>query len=414
MPVFEYTALNKQGKKKSGIIDADGAAGARQMLRDSKIYPISLRELSERHPKKKKGLEKSDIARQLMRRLSRVKPADISVMTRQLSTLLWAGLPLVSALESLIPQTRSARFKKILAQIKNAIVEGSDFAQALSLYPGVFSALYINMIRSGETAGTLEIVLERLADLMEKQNALASRVKGALYYPVFMAVIGSLVLFALMGYVVPKITSIFTDLNQTLPLPTILLIGASKFIKGYWWLFMILAGGLAYGARLFINTEKGRYSFDKMKLSLPIAGNMIKKLSSSRFFRTLASLLNNGVSMLKSLEIVKNIAGNVLFAEALENVAEEVGKGKGLAESISAQNIFPMLSVQMIQVGEQSGELETMLSKVAEIYEKEVENTITGMTSLLEPIMILFMAVIIGFIVVAIALPIIEMNQISM
>jgi len=414
MPVFEYAALTKKGKKKTGIIDADGASGARQKLRDSEIYPISLKELSGSVSKGEKRTVTLDIGRRLARRLSRVKPSDIAVMTRQLSTLLWAGLPLVSALESLIPQTRSTRFKKILAQVKNAIVEGSGFAQSLSMYSGVFSALYINMIRAGETAGTLEIVLERLADLMEKQNALASRIKGALYYPVFMAAVGSLVLFALMGYVVPKITSIFTDLSQTLPLPTIFLIAASGFIKGYWWLFMILTGGLAYGARLFIHTKKGRYSFDKMKLSLPIAGNMIKKLSASRFFRTLASLLDNGVSMLKALEIVKNIAGNVLFADALENVAEEVGKGRGLAESISEQNIFPALSVQMIQVGEQSGELEAMLSKVAEIYEKEVENAITGMTSLLEPVMILFMAVIIGFIVVAIALPIIEMNQIQM
>ena len=414
MPVFEYAALTKKGKKKTGIIDADGASGARQKLRDSEIYPISLKELSGSVSTGKKKTGTLDIGRRLVRRLSRVKPSDIAVMTRQLSTLLWAGLPLVSALESLIPQTRSTRFKKVLAQIKNAIVEGRGFAQSLSMYPGVFSALYINMIRAGETAGTLEIVLERLADLMEKQNALASRIKGALYYPVFMAAVGSLVLFALMGYVVPKITSIFTDLSQTLPLPTIFLIAASDFIKGYWWLFMILTGGLAYGARLFIHTKKGRYSFDKMKLSLPIAGNMIRKLSASRFFRTLASLLDNGVSMLKSLEIVKNIAGNVLFADALENIAEEVGKGRGLAESISDQNIFPALSVQMIQVGEQSGELEIMLDKVAEIYEKEVENAITGMTSLLEPVMILFMAVIIGFIVVAIALPIIEMNQIQM
>jgi general secretion pathway protein F len=410
MPVFEYSALNAKGKKDSGIIDAEGAAAAKRKLRDSGIYPISLKELSDAPSKKKNRIKQFTLAG----RLSRVKPSDISVMTRQLSTLLWAGLPLVSALDTLIPQTKSAAFKKILAQVKDAIVEGGGFAQALSRYPGVFSSLYINMIRSAETAGTLEIVLERLADLTERQDALSSRIKGALYYPIFMVAVGSLALFALMGYVVPKITSIFEDMNQALPTPTVILIGASDFIKGFWWLLLALLAAAAYGVHPFIKTPKGRHAFDKMKLSFPVAGELTKKLAASRFSRTLGSLLDNGVPMLKALDIVKNIAGNTLFADALEHVAREVGKGRGLAESMSERHIFPILSVQMIQVGEQSGDLENMLEKVADIYEKDVESAITGMTALLEPLMILFMALVIGFIVISIALPIIEMNQFAM
>ena len=258
MPVFEYTALNSKGKKTSGIIDAGGMAEARRKLRDSGGYPTSLKELSGARPKKKVSLKKIELSRYL----TRVGSTDIAVMTRQLSTLLGAGIPLVSAFETLIPQTKSKALKRTLAQTKNSIVEGGGFAQALESHPGVFSPLYINMVRAGEASGELEIVLDRLADLTEKQDALSSRVKGALYYPAFMSVVGFLVLFALMGYVVPRISAIFEDMNQALPLPTVFLIGASALIRDYWWLFAVFFGCLAYGARMFIRTKRGRYFLD--------------------------------------------------------------------------------------------------------------------------------------------------------
>jgi general secretion pathway protein F len=405
MPVFEYTALDASGKTMSGIIDAEGAQAARQKLRTSGIYPVSIKEAHEATPKK----TQRDFT--LSRRFSRVKPSEVAMMTRQLATLIGAGFPLVSAIDALIPQTKSHSFKKILAQIKDLIVEGSSFARALSKYPGTFSSLYANMVRAGESSGTLEIVLERLADFTEKQQALMNRIQTALAYPIFMLVIGTIVLFILLTYIVPSITSIFADMNQVLPAPTRVLIALSDFIKSYWWIIFIMIAAIAVSLNRARKTEKGRYWIDRAKLSLPGIGILIRKLTVARFARTLGSLLENGVSMLIALDIVKNIAGNVLISDSVETAAVEVAKGQGLGTALSEGAFFPQLSIQMIQVGEQSGELETMLNKIADVFENEVETSILRLTSYLEPVMILVMGSIVGFIVLSICLPIFEMNQ---
>ncbi len=405
MPVFEYTALDSKGKTTSGIIDAEGAQAARQKLRTSGIFPVSIKETLEAAPKK--------ISRPftLSRRLGRVKPVEVSMMTRQLATLIGAGFPLVSALDALVPQTKSHGFKKILAQIKNLIVEGNSFAQALSKYPGAFSPLYVNMVRAGETSGTLEIVLEQLADITEKQQALMNRIQTALAYPIFMMVIGTIVLLVLLIYIVPSITSIFADMDQVLPTPTRILIFLSEFFKSYWWSILIVLVAIGVFFNRAKKTAKGRYWIDKTTLLLPGMGILAKKLAVARFARTLGSLLDNGVSMLIAMDIVKNIAGNILIADSVETAAIEVGKGQGLGAALSGSGIFPQLSIQMIQVGEQSGQLENMLSKIADVYENEVETNILRLTSYLEPVMILVMGSIVGFIVLSICLPIFEMNQ---
>ncbi|MBW2335776.1 MAG: type II secretion system inner membrane protein GspF [Deltaproteobacteria bacterium] len=405
MPVFEYTALDNRGKTTSGIVDADGAQAARQKLRTSGIFPVSIKETEEAAPKKASG----DFS--LSARLSRIKPVEIAMMTRQLATLIGAGFPLVSALDALVPQTKSHGFKRILAQIKDLIVEGNSFARALSNYPGQFSPLYINMVRAAETSGTLEIVLERLADIAEKQEALKNRIQTALAYPIFMLIIGTAVLFVLLIYIVPSITSIFSEMNQVLPAPTRFLIFLSAFFKTYWWGLFIIIAVVAVFSNRFKKTEKGRYWIDKTMLLLPGVGVLVKKLSVARFARTLGSLLENGVSMLIALDIVKNIAGNSLISDAVETTAIEVGKGQGLGDALSGSGIFPQLSIQMIQVGEQSGQLETMLTKISDIFENEVETTILRLTSYLEPVMILVMGSVVGFIVLSICLPIFEMNQ---
>jgi general secretion pathway protein F len=342
---------------------------------------------------------------------TRVRPAEVAMMTRQLSTLVGAGLPLVSAIDILIPQTKSSTFKRILAQIKTSIVEGNSFAGSLSSYPGVYSSLYVNMVHAGETSGTLEIVLERLADITEKQEDFKNRVRTALAYPVFMSVIGALVLFLLLTYIVPSITVIFEDMSQTLPTPTLLLIRFSDFLKQYWWVFIsaVILVGIAF--RSLKKTERGKRFIDKTLLRLTIIGTLSKKLAAARFARTLGSLLENGVSMLQALGIVRNIVGNVHIANAVDEAAKNVGKGQGLGDSLGVSDVFPSLCIQMIQVGEQSGELERLLDKVATVFENEVESSIMRMTSRLEPMMILVMGVIVGFIVLSICLPIFEMNQ---
>ncbi|MDX2502239.1 MAG: type II secretion system inner membrane protein GspF [Deltaproteobacteria bacterium] len=405
MPVFEYTALDNKGKSTSGIIDAEGAQVARQKLRTSGIFPVSIKEAQEAQPKK----ESETFS--LASRFSRTRPVEVAMMTRQLATLVGAGFPLVSALDALVPQTKSHGFKKILAQIKNLIVEGNSFARALSNYPGQFSSLYVNMVRAGETSGTLEIVLERLADLTEKQQALKNRIQTALAYPIFMMVIGTAVLFILLIYIVPSITSIFSDMNQVLPTPTRILIFLSDFFKSYWWSILIIIAVVAVFFNRAKKTEKGRLWIDKTVLMLPGVGILVKKLAVARFARTLGSLLENGVSMLIALDIVKNIAGNRLIADSVETAAIEVGKGQGVGAALSGSGIFPLLSIQMIQVGEQSGQLETMLTKISDVFENEVETTIMRLTSYLEPVMILVMGTIVAFIVLSICLPIFEMNQ---
>lgn len=406
MPIYEYTALNVKGKTITDIIDADSIAGARQKLRSSRIYPVSIKEVYDRSMKKENRLS------QLTGLFSsRVSSGELAMMTRQLSTLLSAGFPLVSALYTLIPQTRSNAFKRILSQMKDAIEEGSDFATALSKYPEVFSGIYVNMVRSGESSGTLELVLNRLADISERQQALSHKIRSAMAYPLLMLLVGTLILLFLLTYIVPSITAIFDGMDQALPTPTVILINTSDFLKAYWWIFLLLAAVSIIAFRQFIKTDKGGYWYDKTVLSLPLAGKLKTKLAVARFSRTLGSLLENGVSLMAALQVVENIVGNRPIAETIHSAARSVEKGDGLAKALSAADIFPHISIQMIQVGENSGELESMLSKVADIYEGEVEASVSGMTALLEPLIILFMAVIVGFIVLSICLPIFEMNQ---
>ena len=405
MPVYEYTALNQRGKNISGIINADSAVSARQKLRAAKNYPVSIQEV-ENAPTRKisKGFS-------LPLPFSRVKERDVTMLTRQLATLVGAGFPLVTALDALIPQIKSLAFNKVMSRIKNSIVEGSSFAGALSMYPDTFSALYKNMVRAGESSGTLEIVLEQLAAIMEKQQELKNRIRSALAYPILMTVLGSLVLILLLVYIVPTITGMFTEMNQVLPAPTRMLIAFSDFIKASWWLLLAVIIAALIALRQFKKTEKGRHLTDKCLLSFPISGNLIRKLAVARFGRTLGSLLANGVAMLSALDIAKNIAGNVLISEAVDLAAKEVEQGQGLGKALGATGVFPDLTIQMIQVGEQSAELETMLSKMADVYENEAESSIMSMTTLLAPILILVMGVIVGFIVLSICLPIFEMSQ---
>ena len=271
--------------------------------------------------------------------------------------------------------------------------------------------MYVNMVNAGENSGALDIVLDRLSDITEKQEALKNRIRAAMAYPILMSFIGILVLFLLLTFIVPNITSIFSDMNQTLPAPTLILIKISAILKSYWWLMGIVLAVVLLILNSIRKTVKGRYFFDKTKLFLPRLGLLAKKIAVARFARMLGSLLENGVSMLPALEIVKNIADNVLIANAIEKASKEVGKGQGLGIALAESNIFPELSIQMILVGEQSGKLESMLSIIADVYEDEVENSIMAMTSLLEPVMILVMAVIVGFIVLSICLPIFEMSE---
>jgi len=404
MPVYEYNALDQRGKNISGIINADSAVAARQKLRASSSFPVSIKEVSEEATTRKSS-------RGIRMPFSRVRERDVTMMTRQLATLIGAGFPLVSALDALIPQIQSVAFNKVMARIKNSILEGNSFASALTLYPDVFSPLYKNMVRAGESSGTLEIVLAQLAEIMEKQQELKNRIRSALAYPILMTVLGTAVLVLLLIYIVPTITGMFEDMNQVLPAPTRFLIAVSDLLKAYWWVILLALAAGYIAVKQFKKTARGRFLIDKLLLNFPVTGDLIRKLTVARFARTLGSLLANGVAMLSALDIAKNIAGNKVIADSVNLAAREVGQGQGLANALSATRVFPDLTIQMIQVGEQSAELEAMLDKMADVFENEAESSIMSLTSLLAPVLILIMGVIVGFIVLSICLPIFEMSQ---
>jgi general secretion pathway protein F len=267
------------------------------------------------------------------------------------------------------------------------------------------------MVRAGETSGTLEIILDRLAEIGEKQMAISNRIKTAMIYPVIMAAVGVIVLFILMAFIVPDITSIFDEMDQLLPAPTRLLIGMGDFFQAYWWVAAVLIPIVVLFLKMVLKTEGGRRLRDRSVLSLPLFGELIRKLAVARFARTLGSLLENGVSMLPALAIVRDIAGNTLISEKIEAASAEVEKGQGLAQSLSTGSVIPYLAIQMIGVGEQTGTLESMLAKIADVFENEAESQVTRLTTLLEPLMILAMAVVVGFIVLSICLPIFDMNR---
>jgi len=405
MPVYDYKALDDQAKTIAGIVDADSRLSARQKLQDQNLFPVTI-EKSRESQERQRSRRFTDL-----NILTRIRPAEIGMMTRQLATLMGAGFPLVSALEAVISQTESARLKTVLAQLREKIVEGQSLADALQAYPNIFSAVYTNMIRAGEASGTLELVMERLADISEKQEAMKSRIRAALTYPILMLLLGSAILFFLMTHVVPNITGIFIEMQHTLPTPTRILIQISDFLQRYLILIVLALPTLAITIRQLLKTEKGRRMFDQALFKLPVISGIHKKLSTVRFAQMLGSLIENGIPMLSALQVVRGITDNRLFCETIDKAAEDVSRGQGLAQSLKGIELMPPLAVQMIEVGEQSGELEKMLSKVADFYENQLENQLLGLTSLMEPLMIVVMGVIIGFIVLSICLPIFEMNQ---
>ncbi len=408
MAVFEYTALNNRGKKKSGIIDAESSLAAKSRLRQKKLFPTSLNKIesnSTNNSKKKTTFLTG------FNLFSKVSSSELSMITRQMATLLSAGFPLVQAMEILVTQAKSKTLQKILSSIKDSIKEGSSFANALALHPNVFSPIFINMVNAGESSGTLEIVLERLADFHENREDSKKKIQASLAYPVLMSFIGFGVLLVLLTYVVPGIVNIFSDMNQTLPLPTIILISVSSFFKSWWWGILLTPFFLLFLIFLIRKTNKGAWFIDNLLLSLPITGNLLKKLIAARFTRTLGSLLENGVPMLTAINITKSIAGNKVMFELISKACDAVEQGKELGDVLAENKMFPTLAAQMIKIGETSGELEKMLKKTAELFEKDVQTAVTAATSLLEPLIILSMGIVVGGIILAICLPIFEINQ---
>jgi general secretion pathway protein F len=403
MPVYSYAGLSADGKNVSGIIDAESPRAARTKLRRSGVFPTTLAET--------RGEATPRASRSISRLFERISPQDLSVMTRQLSTLVSAGLPLVDCLSALIDQVDSERLKRILTQTREGVNEGSSLADALAAHPKVFSDLYVNMVRAGEASGALDVVLLRLADYTESTARLRAKLRSALTYPIIMVVVGGAILFFLLSYVVPKITRIFTESKQVLPLPTRVLMAVSSTFAAWWPVVLLLLAAIALGLRYYVRTPTGRMRYDRWLLRMPVFGKLLQKIAVARFSRTLSTLLRSGIGLLPSLDIVKNIVDNRVLFDATEAARDAIREGQSIAPPLKKSGIFPPLMIHMIAVGERSGQLEEMLFKTAETYEAEVDGTIATLTTLLEPVMILFMGGLVLFIVLSILLPIFQMNQ---
>jgi general secretion pathway protein F len=406
MPVYQYIALDRDGRRQQGSIEAGSAAAARTKLREQQFFPASLEEMTAG------GTEGAAAPASRRRLFGRVHPGEVAVMTRQLSTLLTAGLPLVPSLNALVAQTRHPELRRTLARIRDEINEGNSLTASLSLFPETFPPVYVNMVRAGEASGALDLVLERLADFYEGQQALRMKIRAAMAYPVLMGVIGSAVLLFLVAFVVPNITKIFGEMHQNLPAITVVLIAASRTLKDFWWLILLVSGGGLYGARYAATkTAGGRRLWDRIKIQAPVLGAVNQKIALARFSRTLGTLLQSGVPLLTALEIVENIVDNRLIADEIRKAARDVEEGQSLSAPLARSSLFPPIVTEMIAVGEQSGTMERMLARVGDAYEREVETGILLLTSLMEPVMILVMGLVVGFIVISILLPIFEMNQ---
>jgi general secretion pathway protein F len=387
-----------------GIVDADSSRAARLKLRRTGIFPIELHEEADARAEKREF--------DFLRLMRRIKLQETAVMVRQLSTLLSAGLPLVESLTAVIEQVPNPALKKIATQVRERVNEGSSLADAFAQHPRVFSSLFVNMTRAGERSGTLEIVLERLADFTEKQVAFRHKIAAAMVYPILMTFVGIGVLGFLLGYVIPTVTQIFEDLEQTLPLPTLLLMSASDALRRFWWVGLVLVALLLLTIERYGRTVAGRLVLDRWKLKAPIFGQLTLKIATARFTRTLAILLKSGVPVLTSLDIVKNVVNNGVLQRIIEEARDNIREGQDIAPPLRRSQLFPPLVTHMIAVGEKSGKLEDMLVRVADTFESEVETSVQGLTSLIEPLMILVMGSVVGFIALSILLPIFQINQI--
>ncbi|HPQ70004.1 MAG TPA: type II secretion system inner membrane protein GspF [bacterium] len=408
MAVYSYKAMNANGKTISGIVDAESAKAARAKLRRDGMFPTEIAEVSEDKRLRGKGLS-MEIDIKSMR--GKVGIQDLAMTVRQLATMAGAGIPLVESIGALSNQVEDVVLKKTLSQVRDKVNEGSSLANALKDFPKIFTPLFVNMVSAGENSGTLDIVLSRLADFTESQMTLRQKIRSAMIYPIMMAVIGSGIVSYLVAFVIPKITKIFEGMDKALPAVTLALLSVSLFIKSYWYLIILMIAGIVYGLRRWRATERGRELSDRFLLKLPIYGKLLLKIAVARFVRTLGTLLKSGVPIMSALEIVKNVVNNKVLEKAIENARENVKEGEAIAKPLERSGIFPPVVIHMIHVGESTGELENMLFRVADAYEVEVESTINGLTAIFEPIMLLAMAGLVGFAVIAILLPIMDMTS---
>lgn len=402
MPVFKYIAKNKDGKTVSGSLDAASSRALIESLRQRELIIIQIEEEKEKTAKSAAGGGGG----------GRIKMDELVIFSRQLATMVDAGIPLVGALDALQDQMESKGFKNVIKKVRNDVEGGLSLSEALSKQPNVFSEFFINMVKAGESSGQLDEILDRVAVYMEKTLALIRKVKSSLIYPAVVVLMAITITTFLIVKVVPTFESIFVTIGVDLPLPTKILIATSKIIRQ--WLPLVVVGlvvGIVALAKV-IRTDKGKFVFDVMLLKLPVLGPLLKKVAIARFARTLSTLQKSGVAILTALEIVGKTSGNKVIEAAVFKTKTSIKEGESIAKPLTASGVFPPMVTRMISVGEQTGKLEEMLAKVADFYESEVDTAVSGLTSLIEPLIIAFLGVVVGGIVVSMFLPIVKLIQV--
>ena len=407
MPTFEYQVKSKSGKNQTGVQDGPDVNAVVANLRSQGFMILRVNEVKKskwftmgvKGPAEKPG------------KSGKVSLDDLVVFSRQMTTLVGAGIPLIQALDILAQQAEREKFRQVLREMHQQVQGGKSFSDAMEKHPKVFSVLFINMVRAGESSGSLEEILDRVATYFEQTNALQKKVKSAMMYPVAVTCIAFLITFAMMAFVIPKFAVIFEDLRAPLPAPTKILISMSHFLAGHWALTL---GGL--GAAIFLmaqllKTPPGRMFWDSSKLRLPVFGPIFLKCAISKFSRTLSTLVKRGVPILSSLEIVSKTSGNKRLEVIIYSLIDSVKKGESISGPLGKSSVFPNMVVRMIAVGEETGELEEMLTKIADFYDTEVDTAVDGLTSLIEPLIIAFLGVVIGGIVIAMFLPILTLSS---
>lgn len=391
MPSFEWKGRDRHGNAQTGVLIGDNKDAVIAALRKQQIVVTTVKEKGKEIALPKFG--------------GGIKSKDIAVFTRQFSVMIDAGLPLVQCLEILGQQQDNKSLQKVILQVRQDVEGGLSLAESLRKHPQAFDDLYVNMVAAGEAGGILDTILQRLATYIEKTVKLKSQVRSALIYPVAVVVIAVIVVYVILWKVIPVFASLFEGLGASLPFLTVMIVGVSNFIGNFWWLIFLIVGGGIFAIRQYYQTEGGRYQLDKLMLRLPAIGILLRKIAVARFCRTLGTLLSSGVAILESLDITARTSGNAVIEEAILIVRKEVEEGKNLADPLSRTEQFPPMVCQMIGVGEQTGAMDTMLSKIADFYEDEVDAAVEGMMALLEPMIISFLGVVIGTIVVAMYLP---------
>lgn len=395
MAYYSYTAVDMMGREVKAIMEADNEGLVLNRLREQSLQVVDIKEI-----RKNKGVGKAG---------GKIKAKSLVIFSRQFATMIDAGIPILRCLEILSAQSKDPIMKPALDQISLDVKSGSALNEALAKHPKIFNKLYVNMIRAAEIGGILDVILDRLSGFLEYESEVRSKIKSAMMYPVLVLVFSQVMLFVLFSFVLPKFKEIFEGMNVEMPAITAALFAMGDFMNKFWWLILLILAGIGFGLKAWGSTPNGKYQLDFFKLKLPLIGELTLKMSVARFCRTFGTLINSGVPMMRSLEIVGETLGNEVLTQAIDTTRLSIREGNKLSKPLAESGLFPSMVTQMIDVGEETGRLSEMLVKVGDFYDSEVESTVKGLTSMIEPLLIIFLGCVVGFIAISVMTPIFKL-----